>query len=194
MGLTSHVDFDLRPHDKEEADFLVSALMGGIHLAIVQECGNGEAGCRQDRLAVAFPHATTGKGAHGSVLRVFGAADVLGRMLRHPALHRYATSLATPIAPVPAAEAFVALRRDQTGKKASPSYLARQARRGRPLPVSRPASEGPARFSFEVMSRSTARTFLLAVTPTPAPDAGSGLFTAYGLSAGGATPVFGNGM
>jgi len=130
MNPKYYVDLDARSGqgslDLEEVNFLMAQLFKGTHLAIVQECG--EDASNQNDIAIAFPLAC--KTGHGGLLRVFSEDEkVLGRLLRHPHLHRYVRHLHAHIQELPAIERFATFSRNRVADRLSPSPIASRHRR-----------------------------------------------------------------
>ena len=87
---STYIDFDFR--NEPDATFLMAKTISGVHAAIVQECGPEEAN-RQALIAISFPDSGKEQGS-GDVLRVFAKEEaVLGRLMRHSAVHRFIADL-----------------------------------------------------------------------------------------------------
>jgi len=202
-NFTAYADFDFR--DTPDAEFLVSRLFSGVHASIVQECGD-EGACRQTVIAVTFPHAARSHGDdgepcgyHGGALRVFAQdTAVLGRLTRHPAVHRFVAGGKVGIKAVENAdemESQLRFCRNRRPDKASPSARRREAERA--IALNKPKRSDQLRaakrkghgkvedglsFSIEIVSHSTGNEFLLHVRHDD--GCAPGVFNAYGLVAG----------
>lgn len=195
MNLKYYVDLDARKspgsYDSEEVDFLMSRMLKGTHMAIVQECG--ESCSNQNTIAIAFPLAC--ETAHGGLLRVFSGDDrVLGRVLRHPHLHRYIRDLGATILEVPAVAQFATFSRNRFADRLSPSARKRAEHRlkahGFAIPVKHKQQPG---FVIALQSQSNGEAFLFRIQRQDLPEKpgiDSAAFNAYGLSRTAVVPIF----
>ena len=188
MPLTHYVNFDCRESgdksEEGEGDFLVAHILTGIHQAIVTECG--EDATKQSKIAMCFPQAN--QDSHGAVIRVFTSdKDVMGRLLRNPAVHRYATSVASEILLVPEQHQYQRVARNRQADRLSPSQKRRDVRRGKSVTMAEVRKNG---FIVNVISRTTNQEFPLFITQTPIDQPSDGVFNAYGLSTTATMPMF----
>lgn len=189
-----NLDTRLSCAEKSDQDFLASRLFVGIHKAIVQECDTASS---QKKIAVTFPAMDLDAKTVGPVIRVFANdPDVLGRLMRHSAIHRFALDLRPTLQEVPLGAKHEIFSRDRAKNPLSPSAVRRRARRaiaaGRD-PIANPPrqkSQGVITAGIEVASESNGNRFAMDIRRASATDAGTGEFNAYGLSVGGATPAF----
>ncbi|MEF8701213.1 MAG: type I-F CRISPR-associated endoribonuclease Cas6/Csy4 [Candidatus Accumulibacter sp. UW25] len=195
MNLKYYVDLDARKgpgcYDSEEVNFLMSRMLRGTHMAIIQECG--ETSSNQYAIAIAFP-LSCDKG-HGGLLRIFSGDDkVLGRLLRHPNIHRYVRDLDAAVLEVPSIERFAIFSRNRLADRFSPSARRRADHRlkvyGFTTPTGKKKQPG---FAIASQSQSNGEAFLfriqrLDLSAKPGPE-GVG-FNAYGLSKSAAVPMF----
>ena len=198
MAFTHYVDFDCQGPDQEDCAFHVAQIVSSLHLAIVTECGEGSNS--QNKVAVAFPQAQGERG--GGVVRLFFAnEEVAGRLLRHPNLHRYGSTLSTPLSSVPETSRYQKVKRYRKVDRMSPTRLRRAARKGRPTSYSVLCYEDRVAalqkieenvelgFAVYIKSHSTGRPFVLQILQKEA-DCCEGSFNAYGLCQDGVVPVF----
>jgi CRISPR-associated endoribonuclease Cas6/Csy4 subtype I-F len=191
MTLRYFVDFDCRgmdcllSEDDDGNEFLVTHIVTGIHLAIVTECG--DKATRQDKIALSFPNARDQK--HGSIVRVLTSdQEVMGRLLRNPAIHRFATGIASEMQPVPEQHTFQLVLRNRKPDRTSPSRLRRDIKRGKESKsVNRIKTDG---FIVKVKSKTTNLEFPLFISQKKVDLAATGFFNAYGLSGAGTIPSF----
>ncbi len=195
MTFQYFVDFDTRKgpesYDPEEINFLMSRLLKGVHMAIVQECG--EVASNQRVIAISFP--LSDKQDHGGLLRVFSDNEaVIGRLLRHPNIHRYGRDVASAICKVPPSNQFAIFSRSRVNDRLSPSALRRAQQRlqekGFAVPIISKKKSG---FAISAQSDTNGQQFQILVhrqdVPTPIIGANSG-FNAYGLAKDSSVPMF----
>lgn len=193
MSLKYYVDIDCReainPDDEGEGDFLMTQVLTGIHQAIVTECGSEAT--RQNKVAVCFPFAKGSR--HGSLVRMFFLdADVAGRILRNPWLHRFAVGF--DVLPVPPQHTFQLVFRNRQEDSTSPSKRRREAARklklGEKLPYLPQVNEALKGFMVRVKSSTTKQEFPMIICQKAVDEPAAGAFSAYGFSSVATQPLF----
>ena len=189
--MTSHyIDIRILPDPETTAPQLLGALYDRLHLALVQQ--------RRNDLGVSFPGYSLAPRAMGSVLRLHGTADALGRFLQQDWLKGLRSHVRlSEITPVPAGAGHRCVHRRQFKTSAERLRRRRMRRKGEtaeqaqqaiPLTVER----RPDLPYLQLRSHSTGQpAFCLFIALGPLQQtATTGTFNSHGLSSNSTIPWF----
>lgn len=187
--MNHYLSFDVS--DQEDNDFLIAQLVRGVHSFLVYELG--EQAQQQNRIALAFPQATTKGYITPHHVRIFGEDADLKKLLRYPPMLRYSSALDCQISPVPDCEQWSLYKRFRQIDRQSPATIRRERTRAKGrgekfVIPKRPSSETmPTFLTINLHSHSTGQAFPIRVQVVKNVGKKEGLFNAYGLSLGEAS-------